>query len=449
MNKVKFYTALLAANMVDSGLRLMSKSSGTALPGLVGLNICPEFISLSQKYAKEGIINITGTNGKTTTAGLFAAILKENGKKVLHNEKGANMLTGIASALVSGVGFNRKNDYFVLETDEAYLTKLYNHIKADYLLVTNLFRDQLDRYGELDTTFKKINEAILKNKDLKLVLNGDDPMVASLGDNNDTVYYGFDDIKFMFDAIDANAPSEAVNCKKCGKELEYNKRFYAHIGDYTCSCGYKRPDLKYKATGKIYLESSEIEVQTAEKAMNFKICLPGLYNVYNALGAIALALELGVDEKIIQKAFDNYHSVFGRAESIKIKGKNALVQLIKNPVGASEVLRLIVDNKKSTLLIVLNDNYADGRDVSWIWDANFEILKEYKQKIVVSGERAYDMAVRLKYAGVNESQFEVIPDLKLALKKAVSQTEDENTLLILPTYTALLKMQNIIKKQKN
>jgi len=448
MSKFKFYTALFAANMIDGGLRLMSRSSGTALPGLIGLNICPEFISLSQKYAKEGIINITGTNGKTTTAGLFAAILKEKGKKVLHNEKGANMLTGIASALISGVGFNRKNDYFVLETDEAYLTKLYNHIKADYLLVTNLFRDQLDRYGELDTTYKKINEAILKNKDLNLVLNGDDPMVASLGENNHTVYYGFDDINFMFDTVDAKAPSEAVNCKKCGKELQYDKRFYAHIGDYHCSCGYKRPELKYKATGKIHLAYSEIEIETPVKKMNFKVMLPGLYNIYNALGAIALALELKIDEEIIQKAFDNYHSVFGRAESIKIKGKNALVQLIKNPVGASEVLRLIVDNKKSTLLIVLNDNYADGRDVSWIWDANFEILKDYKQKIVVSGQRAYDMAVRLKYAGVDEKQFEVISDLKEAIKRALSQTLKEDTLLILPTYTALLKMQNIIKKSK-
>lgn len=448
MGKFKFYTAIFTANLLTFALKILTKSAGTSLPGMVSLKICPDFISQAQKYSKSGVITITGTNGKTTTAGLFAHILYEDGKKVLHNEKGANMLTGVASALVEGVGFGKRSDYFVLESDEAYLTKLYDSLSAKYLLITNLFRDQLDRYGELDTTFKKIQEAIDKNKELKVVLNADDPMVALLGKDNERIYYGFSDIKFMFETVDAKGPAEAVDCANCGESLNYDKRFYAHLGDYKCKCGYKRFPLKYEAQAMIFLDYSILNLKYNDREVNFRVNLPGLYNVYNALAAISMALELGMSEDVIQKGLNTYQSVFGRAENLVLKGKKVLVQLIKNPVGASEVLRLIGDNKHSKLLVMLNDNYADGRDVSWIWDANFEILKDYKQKIVVSGDRAYDMAVRLKYAGVSEDQFLIEKNIKTAMEKALAMTSDEETLLILPTYTALLKMQKIIKKRK-
>ncbi len=448
MDKFKFYISLLTGNLLILMLRLFTKSAATSLPGLVSLKICPEFLSFVQKYETKGIINITGTNGKTTTAGLFASMLTEDKNKVLHNEKGANMLTGIVSALLGGVGFLKKNDYFVLESDEAYLTRLYDDLKADYLLITNLFRDQLDRYGELDTTFKKIQEAIDKNKSLKVVLNADDPMVALLGKENERIFFGFENIKFMFDTVDAKAPAESVNCINCGASLIYKKRFYAHLGEYECSCGYKRPELNYSADAMIFLDYSIINIKYDDKEINFRVNLPGLYNVYNALAATSMALELGVSPDTIQKALDDYKSVFGRAETLDLKGKKVFVQLIKNPVGASEVLRLIGDNKNSKLLVMLNDNYADGRDVSWIWDANFELLKDYKQKIVVSGDRAYDMAVRLKYAGVSEDQFIIKKDIKEAINHSLSLLERDETLLVLPTYTALLKMQQITRKMK-
>ena len=449
MHKFRFYISLVDGNLLVHGLRSFTKSDATSLPGMIGLKICPDFLSFVQKYAKKGIINVTGTNGKTTTAGLFAHILSEAGSKVLHNEKGANMLTGIVSALLGGVGFLKENDFFVLESDEAYLTKLYDNLQADYLLVTNLFRDQLDRYGELDTTFKKIQEAISKNKKLKVVLNADDPMVALMGQENERIFFGFDNIEFMFDTVDAKAPAEAVDCINCGNSLVYKNRFYAHLGSYECSCGYKRPELKYNAKAQIYLDYSVINLDYDGKNKSFRVSLPGLYNVYNALAAISMSLELGISSEIIQKGLDTYQSVFGRAERLEIKGKKVFVQLIKNPVGASEVLRIIGDSKKSKLLVLLNDNYADGRDVSWIWDANFELLKDYTQTIIISGDRAYDMAVRLKYAGVSESQFLIEKDIKTALIKALSCTESDETLLVLPTYTALLKMQQIIKTIKN
>lgn len=447
MSKIKFYTAILAANSLSFMLKMITKSSGTSFPGMVGLKICPEFINLAQDYSKKGIINITGTNGKTTTAGLFAHILSSSGKKILHNEKGANMLTGIASTLLEGVGFDKEFDYFVLESDEAYLTKLYDKLKADYLVVTNLFRDQLDRYGELDTTFKKIQEAIDKNKDLTVVLNADDPLVSALGKDNKKIFYGFERIEFTFEASDANAPAEAVECPVCGANLYYHSRTYAHVGNYYCHCGYKRPELKYSAQARVSLNYSELKVKEGLNEYDFKVNLPGLYNVYNALAAISVALELGISKEEIQNALDSYQSVFGRAESLVLKEKNVLVQLIKNPVGASEVLRIIGDNKKSKLLIILNDNYADGRDVSWIWDANFEILKDYDQPIIVSGDRAYDMALRLKYAGVNQQLVHIEKDIREALNGALALTQEDETLLVLPTYTALLKMQNIIKRR--
>lgn len=448
MKKIKFYSAIIAANLVTLFIKLFTNTAGTSLPGLISLNICPDFIKMAQKYCKDGIITITGTNGKTTTAGLFAHILQENGKKVLHNEKGANMLSGIASALALGVGFHRKINYFALESDEAYLEKLYDYMQSDYLLVTNLFRDQLDRYGELDTTFKKIQQAIDKNPGLKVVLNADDPMVSLLGPKNNRIYFGFDDIEFMFETVDTKAPAEAVTCPNCGSSLIYDTRYYAHLGNYHCECGYKRAELKYKAQAKIFQDYSIINLKYETKELSFKVNLPGLYNVYNALAAISMALELRMPVVTIQKALKTYKSVFGRAENLVLKNKKVLVQLIKNPVGASEVLRLIGDNKESKLLIMLNDNYADGRDVSWIWDANFEILQNYKQKIIVSGIRAYDMALRLKYAGVDEKQISIEKNIKKAIDKSLNMTAPNETLLILPTYTALLKMQNILKHPK-
>lgn len=448
MNKLRFYTAIITANIMTFLIQLISQSSATSLPGLISLRICPDFIKMAQKYCKDGVITITGTNGKTTTAGLLAHIIQENDKKVLHNEKGANMLSGIASALVMGVGFHRKSNYFVLESDEAYLTKLYDYLDSKYLLITNLFRDQLDRYGELDTTFKKIQEAIDKNPKLKAVINADDPMVALLAPNNERIYFGFNDIEFMFETIDTKAPAESVVCPNCGKSLIYDKRFYAHLGNYHCECGYSRSSLKYSADAKIFMDYSIINLKYDGKELSFKVNLPGLYNVYNALAAISMALELKIPQEVIQKALKSYKSIFGRAENLVLKNKKVLVQLIKNPVGASEVLRLIGDNKESKLLIMLNDNYADGRDVSWIWDANFEILRNYKQKIVISGVRAYDMALRLKYAGIEESQMLIEKDIKKAIDKSLNMTNANETLLILPTYTALLKMQSIIKHQK-
>lgn len=449
MEKLSFYSALFAAKTVNRGLHLM-KSAGTSLPGLVALKMSKNFLSFLSKYCERNIITVTGTNGKTTTAGLFAHILKTAKNTVLHNEKGANMLSGIASSLAVSYKPFSKFDYAVLESDEAYLTKLYDYIKADYLLVTNLFRDQLDRYGELDTTAKKIQEAIDKNPELKLLINADDPMMYELGSGNKRIFYGFDDITYKTGVVDSQAPAEAVTCS-CGSDLSYEQRYYAHIGKYCCeNCERKRPEPDYKGKVIIYDNFSEITLTTnkygKEKELYFRVPLVGLYNAYNALAAISAGLEANIAPYIIQQALHSYKSVFGRAEKLQYKNRNILVQLIKNPTGASEVLRTVNQNTCAKLLIIINDNYADGRDVSWLWDADFELLKNYPNNVIISGIRAYDMAVRMKYAGFDASKIEVIEDIKKAVFSAIDSIQEGEQLLIMPTYTALLEMQKFLKK---
>lgn len=443
MKQIRYLIALFLSKAAVKIIKMRGKSKGTSAPGMLAMKLCPDFIRCASVSNKDKIISVTGTNGKTTTTGLLAHIVKESGRQIVHNTEGANMLTGIATALVNNLKFNSKSDFFIFECDEAYLRKLYDFLESDYLLVTNLFRDQLDRYGELDTTYKKIKEAISKNKKLNVILNADDPTLEGIASDNPKVYFGMEQAEFAYAAQSSNAPSESTDCHICKKPLNYSKRFYAHIGHYMCDCGYKRPNPDYLGFAKIFDSHSELLIKYQNKETKFIINMPGLYNVYNALGAISAALELGVSEDIIKHALETYSSVFGRAESTVINGKKTLIQLIKNPVGASEVIRQIQGFEKSKLVIILNDDYADGRDVSWIWDADFEVLSSYHQNIVVSGTRANDAALRLKYAGVDEKLITVEKDIKRAVDLAIENAQSDDTLLILPTYTALLKMQTI------
>lgn len=441
MGKIRFYTALIAARFIYLAIKILNRSSGTSFVGMMVLKICPNFLSYCKKYIKTSV-SVTGTNGKTTTAGFLAHILEYDKNKVIHNVKGANMLTGVANVFALNLAPFEKFDYAVIESDEAYLTKLYDFFKTDFLLVTNLFRDQLDRYGELSTTAGFIQNAIDKNDDAVLLLNADDPLVKNFGRNKEALYYGFEEVECVSDIHNSssNAPTEVFNCV-CAHPLEYDKRFFAQEGHYFCAnCGNKRPDPDYKGYAKIYADYTEICVveKSSGKRYEFRVNLVGLYNAYNVLAAISQALILGIDYDTIKDAATTYKSVFGRAERRIINGHNTLIQLIKNPTGASEVLKTV--DLTSNIVIAINDNYADGRDISWLWDSDFEQLKNAQNLVITSGVRAKDMALRLKYAGVAQEKIIVEEDIRKAIELASKDENPERKITILPSYTALLKL---------
>lgn len=436
MKKLRFYFSLVIARLIYFVFKTTKLSSGTAIIGLIVSRICPNFLYIANNYVVKSKINITGTNGKTTTSGLLSHLMKESGASVLNNSMGANMLNGIINALALQINLFKKSDFSVIETDEAFVEVVYKSFDSNYLLVTNLFRDQLDRYGELAVTKRFIQNGIDLKPELQLVLNADDPLVASFNYQNKVpIYYGVENVTYK-DGLE-HLPSkaeEAFNCP-CGKALKYSKKFYAQQGHYFCDCGYSRPEVKYSADVTLYKTYSVLNINGEE----FEIPLVGLFNAYNALGAIALAKELGI--KDIQKNLKTFKVAFGRSEVKYLKGHRTLIQLIKNPAGASEVLKTI--DLDSNLLIIINDNYADGRDVSWLWDADFEALANVHKEIVVSGSRANDMALRLKYAGINPEKIKVLQDIKQAVDYVANSADNDIT--VLPTYTALLK----INKMKN
>lgn len=436
MQDIKLIITLGLAKSVYKLIKLTNAGEGTSFIGSLVLKNYPGFLSKAAGFIKSDKIMVTGTNGKTTTCGIISHILRENGKSVIANSKGANMLTGIANAFVLSLEPNKYYDNCVIESDEAYLAKTAKFIPADYLLVTNLFRDQLDRYGELDTTKRKIQEGIDQIPEVQLVLNADDPLAASLkSKTKPPVFYGISNITDNSGKKTISAPEEIFNCP-CGKTLKYSKKFYAQQGHYYCECGYKRPQPDFEADIILEKNYSVIKLNNEE----FKVPLVGLFNAYNALAAIALLKTTGIQN--IKAPLINFKTEFGRSEIREVRGHKTLIQLIKNPAGASEVIKSV--DLESNLLIIINDNYADGRDVSWLWDADFERFKEAQNPIVVSGKRADDMAVRLKYTGFPDSKINVIPDIKNAIDYIT--TISENNITILPTYTALLELNKLWKK---
>ena len=431
MGNFRFYFSLIFAKALYTALKISRLSSGTSIIGMLVLKICPDFLRHCNKYI-DTKINVTGTNGKTTTSGLVTHLLECSGKSVINNAMGANMLTGVVNAFATELNPFKLTDFSVIESDEAYLSKIYNYLDADYLIVTNLFRDQLDRYGELATTKRLIQEGIDKKPEITLLLNADDPLVASFEGKN-KVYYGMENIYYADESLKTKSATEEVfNCI-CGQPLKYEKKFFAQQGHYYCDCGYKRPEPKYKADVMLYKDYSILTIN----GKNFEVPIKGLFNAYNALAAISLCLEVGIED--IENYLTSFKVAFGRSEVKYLGGKRTFIQLIKNPIGANEVLKTV--DLDSNILIIINDNYADGRDVSWLWDADFGLLKEAKKQIVVSGLRANDMALRLKYADIKD--IKIIPDIDEAIE--YMKHAEGNEITILPTYTALLK----INKNKN
>ncbi|MDO8507249.1 MAG: Mur ligase family protein [bacterium] len=437
--------AIFIAKQAAFWSRIFGRGGGGALPGLLALKINPEIVKELTTNLDKGVILVTGTNGKTTTSKMIVEILKASGLKVLSNSGGSNLTRGIASelALKSSIFGNIKDEIGVYEVDEATMPEVMRFVKPKAIVITNIFRDQLDRYGEVDKTAAILKKSIQDSPESTLILNADDPIVASLGkDRENTLYFGITDERLE---AKSDLAIDIKDCLICGHELVYPHRYYGHIGQYVCeNCGFVRPKTKITAKNvRLSPDNTAATITVDKESENLSLPMTGLYSLYNALAAISTGDFMKVDHKTILKALGKLTPAFGRMETFEVNGKKAVIHLVKNPTGFNQVLEAITQNRKNkTALIALNDNFADGTDISWIWDVEFELFKAGFRKIIVSGIRSEDLRLRLKYANITSRIIETEKDLKKALDTAVSETDVSETLYILPTYTAMLDIRN-------
>lgn len=444
--------AILIGKLISYSIKLTG-GGATAAPGLFALKFDPALVNKLTKKLKYGSIILSGTNGKTTTARLTFDLLSTK-FKVIHNRAGSNLLRGIASTLIAKVSLWGKlqADLGLWEVDEATLPEAIVNTKPKVITLLNLFRDQLDRYGEVDTIRNRWQKALkghTLNKGITLILNADDPGISILANSfrGKIVFFGVNDQKLDLPSITHVA--DIRHCLRCGSNLKYSALLSSHMGHYTCpNCNFKRPkpaiaatNLKFKPD---FSTSLRLNVKGQMSTVNYQ--LPGLYNVYNILAAYTTGHVLGIDPILIKERVKEFSAAFGRSQSVQIGKKSVVIFLIKNPTGANEVIRTIAAKSKINILSILNDNIADGRDVSWIWDTNWEILSDKIKSIKVSGIRSWDLATRLKYAGILLDKNNVHKDISYSIHKSLKNLNTKDTLLILPTYTALLEVQKTLAK---
>lgn len=501
--------AVLGGRAAGALSRRLHLGGGTSITGVIAQSIYPDIVGHLAIQLEYGSIMVTGTNGKTTTSGFIAAILSDAGLRVWRNKEGSNLMRGLAGALVIRAHPNGRlrragRAISIFETDEAVVPQVVGVAPPRVAVFTNLFRDQLDRYGEVDTVAARWREAIKMLPDsTTLVLNADDPTIAHLGESftGSVLYFGVDDPWLDLAAQDSSSKRHQVidtrTCPHCGGDYTYTLRFYSHMGHYSCpNCGLTRPQPAVRAT-KVHTDSFDrlrIEVETPSTRGEVVIPLPGLYNVYNALAAITAAQALQLPWDAIVSGIEQYKPAFGRGERVHAEGRTVRLLLAKNPTGFNEVLRtLFNEGTPRHVLFVLNDNIADGRDISWIWDVDFERAVNLTKTLVVAGTRALDLALRLKYASIDQAQMTIVAPAPLraarqvskagaqfigfhrkprreeadeqalkssttpapitgygiaeALDVAIRQTPEGETLFIVPTYTGLLEIHRELERR--
>jgi UDP-N-acetylmuramyl tripeptide synthase len=453
---VPLSAAVATARLAGRAARLGGKG-GTSLPGKVLTRLRPDAIARMSDRLDEGSVVLSATNGKTTTAALVASILELHGTTLVHNRQGANMAGGIAASLLGSWRRGRPTGALGLfEVDEFWLDGLVRALRPRVVLLANLFRDQLDRYGELEAIADRWHEIVADDAartaetgepGFRLVLGADDPAVADLGlERADVLYFGVQDVSVARTVADH--ASDATTCRVCGASYVYTASFVGHLGHYACpACGHGRPDPQVTAES-IRLDAtrgSAFSLRLPDAVVPVQLHLPGLYNVYNALSAAALTHALGVPAATIAAGLTSTAAAFGRAETVTIGGRELQLLLVKNPAGANEVARtLALAEGEIDLLAVLNDRIADGRDVSWIWDADLEAIAHRVRHVTCAGTRAAEMAVRWKYAGVAPSRIAVVRDgVGPALDHALAAAPEDVTVPIhaIPTYTAMLELR--------
>jgi UDP-N-acetylmuramyl tripeptide synthase len=433
----------LAARAAARLSRLAGAGGGTTLPGKLLWKLDPSAIDALAARLPQGAAVVSATNGKTTTTAMVAEILRPR-HRLAWNRSGANLVSGVASTLLA----QRDAELGLLEVDEGALREVVRRVRPRALLLGNLFRDQLDRYGELEHIAEGWREAVSAlPSGTVLVVNGDDPQVGDLAHGRPgAIAFGIDDPRQARPTLQHAADSRY--CVRCGRPYEFAAAYVGHLGDYHCpACGHERPPLQVRAREIELdgLQGASFELETPAGSTRVALPLPGLYNVYNALGAAALAQALGASLDEIRAGLERFGAAFGRFERIAAGDKTILLLLIKNPAGANEVVRTLEQaGAPALLLVALNDAIADGQDVSWIWDVDLEPLLARTERLIASGERAAELGVRCVYGGLDEAALEVQPDLERALDLGLDLTSPGGELIVLPTYTAMLALQRIL-----
>jgi lipid II isoglutaminyl synthase (glutamine-hydrolysing) len=450
-----FAPKLAVARATGAVSRRSGRGGGTTLPGRVLLRLAPDAIPRLASELRGGTTIVSATNGKTTTAGMIASALRAVGRVPVHNRAGSNMSWGVATALLE-----QRGDEGLFEVDEAWLPRIARELDPRLIVLGNLFRDQLDRYGELERLADEWGRLVAERAGhTTFALNADDPLVADAGRDRELhhrpgiVYFGIEDRGVALPEL--QHAHDAKHCRRCGGAYSYDAAYMGHLGHYRCSrCGATRPRPAVAAT-RIELRGmagSQVEVATPDGTVELNLPLPGLYNVYNALAALAAARQLGIDPAEAAAGIAATQAAFGRVETIDVGGVPVSILLIKNPAGANEVLRTLrLEAEREggparlDLWLALNDRIADGRDVSWIWDADLELLAETAGRAVCAGTRAAEMAVRLKYAGIDPERIEVRERIDDSLDLAVAGARGR--VYALPTYTALIELRQLLARR--
>lgn len=433
--------AVWAAKAAATASRMLGKN-GSSTPGTIALKICPDILTRLSGDISKDIVAVWGTNGKTTTNNMILTVLENQGSTVVCNKVGSNMLSGVVAAFINYATLSGKvkADYACLEMDEAYARIILKYITPTKIVITNLFRDQMDRYGEIDTTIKYIQEALGKAEDSLLVLNGDDPLTASLGlEHKNTVYYGISENL----GLNLNETREGRYCRVCGNELKYEFYQYGQLGKYRCGkCGFKRPVPQYDGSNI----TSDDYVSFDVKGAHVDLPCKGIYNIYNALAAYAFADSCGIETKKIVDGLQKYKGQSGRMEEFTIKGKLVVFNLAKNPASFNRsISNVLAEKRTKDVVIGINDNDPDGNDVSWLWDVDFEQLKDSSVKsCTTTGIRAKDMTVRLKYCDIPEKEITTLENTKQAIMNAVNGSGER--VYIVVNYTLLFSTKKVLQE---
>ena len=434
--------AVWAAKLTEKISVHIFHRQGVTWAGKIALRLDPSILKTLASQVKKDIFIVCGTNGKTTTNNMLCAALEAEGYKVVCNHTGSNMLNGVAAAfaLAAGLSGNLKADYACIEIDEASTRRVFPHFKPDYMVLTNLFRDQLDRYGEIDITMNILKEVMKSAPKMKVIVNGDDALSAFLAMDSGNPYATYGISKKVTDDSKSNEIREGRFCKKCGALLHYNFYHYSQLGDYACTnCDFKRPELDFDAGDVEVGETLSFTVEGKRIHANYK----GFYNVYNILAAYAALRTGGIEPVHFNQMLSRFRPENGRMEQFQIDGTKIMLNLAKNPAGFNQNISAVMqDQTEKDIIIVINDNAQDGIDVSWLWDVDFDRFHEDNiHSITVSGIRCQDMRLRMKYVNI-PSLLEA--DVETAIRKRIA--DGCGNLYVLVNYTALFSTRNVLKR---